>query len=75
MQKNYALTLDKSKKQWADMGIHTKACITRPETCGAAGGAISVWIKIVDCLNQYGGVISSYRPQRSNFFIRCGSMG
>ena len=31
--------------------------MTRPETCGAAGGAISVWVNVVDC--HFGGIISS----------------
>ena len=32
------------RNQWVDLGIHTEACMTRPETCGAAGGAISMWV-------------------------------
>ena len=48
-QVNCALSLNRSRSQWVDLGIHTEACMTRPQTCGAAGGAISVWINIADC--------------------------
>ena len=47
-QVNNALTLDQTRKQWVDLGIHTEACMTRPETCGAEGGAISVWVNVID---------------------------
>ena len=33
--------------------------MTRPETCGAAGGAISVWMKINDCPSGDGGIVMS----------------
>ena len=59
---NFALTLDHTKKQWVDLGIHTEACMTRPETCGAAGGAISVWVKIRDCHGQ--GELSRHKRMR-----------
>ena len=29
-----------------------------PETCGTAGGAISLWVNVIDC--PRGGIISSY---------------
>ena len=35
--------------------------MTRPETCDAAGGAISLWVNIIDCPG-YVGIISSYGP-------------
>ena len=57
-QMNNAWTVDRTKNQWVDLGIHTEACMTRPETCGAAGGAISVWINLISC--SHGGIISSY---------------
>ena len=67
---NFALTLDHTKKQWVDLGIHTEACMTRPETCGAAGGAISVWVKIRDCHGQ-GGIISSQTNAASGTLLFC----
>ena len=41
--------------------------MTRPETCGSAGGAVSFWVKLVvaDC-NGINGIISSLQP-----FISC----
>ena len=58
---NQAVTTDHSKRQWIDLGVHTEACMTRPETCGAAGGAVSFWMKLVDCPDEFpGGIISSY---------------
>ena len=32
--------------------------MTRPETCDAAGGAISLWMKVTDC-PPYSGIVSS----------------
>ena len=57
---NAALSLNHTRSQWVDLGIHTEACMTRPETCGAAGGAISVWLKVIAC--PFGGIISSFGP-------------
>ena len=54
---NSALTLDRTRSQWVDLGIHTEACMTRPETCGAVGGSISLWANLIDC--TFGGIISS----------------
>ena len=56
---NSALTLDHTKSQWVDLGIHTEVCMSLPETCGAAGGAISAWVKMGDCSGVCG-IISSY---------------
>ena len=40
---------DRGINQWIDVGIHNEACITQPDTCGAAGGAVSLWVKVIDC--------------------------
>ena len=37
--------------------------------CGAAGGAISVWVNVVDCPGN-GGIISSYNNNRASL-ISC----
>ena len=71
-QTNSALTLNRHRRQWVDLGIHTEACMTRPETCGAAGGAISLWLKIINCPNS-DGVITSRRSWRRGFLIYCQS--
>ena len=43
--------------------------MTRPDTCGAAGGAISLWLKVVDCEN--GGIITTTQNDISTglFFL------
>ena len=58
-QVNCALSLNRTRNQWVDLGIHTETCITRPETCGAAGGAISLWINVIDGSWCSGGIVSS----------------
>ena len=57
-QVNSAVSLDRTRNQWVDLGIHSEACMTRPETCGTAGGAISLWVKVIDC-PRYAGIIPS----------------
>ena len=59
-QVNKALTLDHTRSQWVDLGIHKQACMAQPETCGSAGGAISLWVKMVDCSTEPCGIISSW---------------
>ena len=41
-----AISTDRSQNQWIDLGIQTEACMALPDTCGAAGGAISMWLKV-----------------------------
>ena len=43
---NKAISLNQDRKQWVDLGIHPEACITIPESCGAAGGSLTFWTKI-----------------------------
>ena len=43
--------------------------MTRPETCGAAGGALSLWFKINDC-GSGGGVVSTF-AKLGGFLISC----
>ena len=59
-QVKYGLSFNHTKSQWVDLGINTEACMTRPETCGVAGGAISVWINVIDCA-PLDGIVSSYQ--------------
>ena len=36
--------------------------MARPDTCGAEGGAISLWVNVIDCRNIFfydGGIVSS----------------
>ena len=66
---NSALTLDHTKKQYVYLGFHTEICMTRPETCGPAGGAISVWINLIE--STCGGIISSLVQGSSGSVIDC----
>ena len=43
--------------------------MTRPETCGAAGGAVSFWVKVIEC--SFGGIISSQAYRLTGFQINC----
>ena len=67
-QVNSAWILNLTKSQWVDLGIHTEACMTRPETCGAAGGAFSMWVKVIDCPSPVRGIISSRVSSGSVFY-------
>ena len=49
--------------------------MTRPETCNAAGGAVSFWVKVVDCPSG-AGVLSAYNSgttydKHTEFLIYC----
>ena len=68
-QVNNAWSLYRTKSQWVDLGIHTKACMTRPETC-AAGGAISLWVNIIACPSS-GGIASSLAHGLTGSQIYC----
>ena len=57
-QMNMSLTLDSTKKQWVDLGVHLEACLTNVD-CSAAGGAISLWLSGVHCGGSSAGFISS----------------
>ena len=43
--------------------------MTKPETCGAAGGAVAFWVKINMLGSTGGGIISSYKRGNTGFFI------
>ena len=45
--------------------------MTRPETCGEAGSAISLWVNVIDC--DWGGIVSSFHSGRSGAIIYCKS--
>ena len=51
-----------------DLGILTEACITRPETCGAAGGALGFWMRRIYG-NTQREVISSHAETGTYFQI------
>ena len=74
-QVNCAWFVNHTRSQSIDLGIHTEACMTRPETCGAAGGAISVWVNVIECVSDRGGIVSSRSSSSSGSIIYCTSTG
>ena len=61
-------------QQWMELGNQSQACITIPESCGAQGGTISVWVKIVECPTGDGGsaaIITSFLPVQTGFTLQC----
>ena len=70
-QVNSAVSLDHIRRQWIDLGLHSEACMTRPETCGEAGGAISAWVNLVECPSSGDGIVSSYGDGSDGSVISC----
>ena len=69
---NSAVSIDRARDQWIHLETHPDAaCMTRPETCGAAGGAISLWVNVIDCPQTAGIVTSIDDPDQSGFRIWC----
>ena len=48
--------------------ITNKICLSQPESCGAAGGAVSMWLKIIDCYGA-GGILETNNIDRSLGFV------
>ena len=57
-------------RQWIDLGVHTEPCMNRPDTCGEAGGAVSLWLKEIACPNVKG-MITSRTENGTGFTIYC----
>ena len=59
---------------WIDLGFHPQACLTQRYMCGAAGGAVTLWLKLFECGG--GGAIINTRPRnlqpRRGFFSGAG---
>ena len=55
---NKALKTDRSRSQWIDLGDLHEACITRPDTCGPEGAAVSFWLNLIES-KEGDGVIST----------------
>ena len=72
---NKALSLNHTRSQWVNLGIHTEACMTRPHTCGTAGGPVSLWMRVTYC-PDFGGIVSSLSMDvKTGFSTRCTSSG
>ena len=71
LQVNYAVSINRSNSQWIDLGVHTEACMTRPETCGAAGGAVSLWLRLTDGCANNKGLLTTRPDSGSGFAVYC----
>ena len=40
--------MDHRQKQWINLGEHADVCLTRPDTCGDNGGAVSYWMNVLE---------------------------
>ena len=58
--------MSRGRHDWIDFGHHPDACVTKPETCGAAGGAISFWFKNVECPYP-AGILNSLTGKTTGF--------
>ena len=63
--------MNRPRSQWVDLGILQEACNTRPETCGAAGGAVAFLMRINHDEGTFHGIISSVirLPQTTGILI------
>ena len=69
-QRKGAVSLDHTRRQWVDLGVLVEACITRPETCGVAGAAVALWMRIeYPDSSDYRGVVSSVSSNSQASFI------
>ena len=68
---NSAVSTEIFLNQWIDLGIHTEACMTRPETCGTAGGAFSLWLRLTDCPQSAGIITTIDDSEKTGFCLWC----
>ena len=62
---NKRVSLDATRRQWLDLGIHLQACLTQPETC-YVGAAMGMWVRVDS--NSVNGIITSKRNENSRGF-------
>ena len=60
-----------TNQEWVTLGdLSNVACLTIPNSCGSAGAALSLWIRILDC-PRYSGIITTQYRIREGFCILC----
>ena len=70
LQVNKAVRTNLTEKQWVNMGtISPLACFVIPKMCGSAGGALSVWMKILECQKETGIITSLNASEISEGFL------
>ena len=60
-----AVSTDRSQNQWIDLGYHSNVCLTHRYGCGEAGGALSMWLRLIDCPAR-GGIITTRAGRDDN---------
>ena len=56
--------------QWINLGMHAGACMA-VGNCGTTGGAISFWVKVIDCSgNLHPGYLTT-RSHANGVVILC----
>ena len=65
---NYAVRINHLRQQWINLGNHPEACMTRPETCGHTGGAVSLWVRRIFC--EWGPILTAASAQSSGVYLR-----
>ena len=69
-QVNTAIKTEKGNRQWASLGDLTDSSCMATGSCGAAGGAISCWVKVNYCPGD-GGIVSSFDSSGSFSALSC----
>ena len=73
-QVNDGVSTNLAREDWINLGIHLEVCLTHPESCGAAGGAISLWFR----LNGYsiaGAIVTTTYNTSAGYHIVCDYRG
>ena len=60
-----AVGTDRFHNQWIDLGYHSDVCLTHRYGCGEAGGALSMWLRLIDCPAR-GGIITTRAGRNVN---------
>ena len=61
-----------------NLGVHTEACMTDPDSCGKTGGAVSFWLKLPEeCINSFILTTDNRRRSQRAFHLRivCRAIG
>ena len=71
-QVNSAISTNFSGRHWVNLGVHMEVCMTHPESCGAAGGAISLWFRVVAC-GHTTSIVATVSNSTAGYHILCRS--
>ena len=53
-----------------DLGVAETVCMALPDTCGAAGGAVALWMRITEPDLHFGGIMSSLSSGNFTAYLR-----